>query len=59
MSADLNFDGVRNRLTGWNDWANLVYGGGAVGLGAEFEGEQAVRPAPDELTYEQYLQLSR
>lgn len=59
VSADLNFDGVRNRLTGWNDWANLVYGGGAVGLGAEFEGEQAVRPAPDELTYEQYLQLSR
>jgi hypothetical protein len=59
VSADINLDGVQNTLTGWNDWANLVYGGGAVGPGVETEEEQVLQPLPDELTYEEYLQHSQ
>lgn len=49
VAVDLNGDSFLSSLTGFNDWASLVYGGGAVG------GASAPRaPAPTELTYEEY-----
>ncbi|MGI8807544.1 MAG: hypothetical protein ACR2KK_06835 [Acidimicrobiales bacterium] len=58
VSSDINGDNVINTLTGWNDWANLVYGGGAVGAGAEagLEAEVPQQPAPNDLTWEEFLQ---
>ena len=55
VAVDANGDGVFNTLTGWNDWANLVFGGGAVGAGAEagLEAEAPQQPAPKELTFEE------
>jgi len=53
--ADINGDTVLNTLTGWNDWANLVYGGGAVGALSDIGSE----PAPTkELTYEESQQIA-
>ena len=53
--ADINGDTVLNTLTGWNDWANLVYGGGAVGA----FGDVGSQPAPTkELTYEESQQIA-
>jgi hypothetical protein len=54
-SVDLNRDSGLGSLTGFNDWANLVYGGGAVGPGIP----AAPRPAPAELTLDEYQSIPR
>jgi hypothetical protein len=61
VAVDLNHDGVQNTLTGFKDWGNLTFGGGAVGAGIE----QGVEEAPvvpsvlEELTLEEHLRDSR
>ena len=34
VAADVNADGAHTTLAGFNNWANITYGGGAVGGGA-------------------------
>lgn len=52
--ADVNNDSVLSTLAGWNDWANLVYGGGAVGGGVA-----AIPAVPiEELTFEESQQIA-
>lgn len=60
VSVDINDDDAHNTLTGWNDWANLVFGGGAVGAGAEagLDAEVPQDPAPKELTFEEFQRLN-
>jgi hypothetical protein len=60
VKVDINNDGVRNVLTGWKDWGNLVFGGGLIGLGA-LEGGTEVPQTPlveEELTFEKNLELT-
>jgi hypothetical protein len=55
VAADINgpTDNFGSTLTGFNDWANLVYGGGTVGAGAAPITAQQNRVLPDELTWDQ------
>ena len=55
VAVDLNRDGVLGTLTGWKDWGNLVYDGGAVGAGAN----PATTKPPAELTYREFLDMHR
>jgi hypothetical protein len=52
-------DGLQTTLTGWNDWANLVYGGGAVGPGAPPTTTQRTRVLPKELTWDEAERYGR
>jgi hypothetical protein len=54
VSADINGDGLKNTLDSWNNWGNLVYGGGAVG-----GGQSASSILPRELTFEEHQQMRR
>lgn len=53
VNADINGDGGRTILRGWQDWKHIVYDGGAIGAGAE--SVDTVEQSGPELTYEEYL----
>jgi hypothetical protein len=46
LAADVNADGVLTALTPFDDWANLVYDGGLVGLGAPALPDRTVMDEP-------------
>lgn len=55
VSTDVNGDGSLHNLAGWNNWGTLVYGGGAVGGGADPPTVRGNGRAPlPELTLEQW-----
>lgn len=50
VTADINNDGTRGKLTGFDDWPNLVFNGGAIGqLGQDFT-LPSLTPIEDEIT---------
>lgn len=53
-ASDINDDNVTSTLTAQNNWASLVFGGGAVGQGSS---AQAKTPASDlqELTHDEWV----
>jgi len=55
-AADINDDNVTSSLTAQNNWANIVFGGGAVGQGSTV---QAKTPASElrELTHDEWISL--
>lgn len=55
-ASDINDDNVTSTLTAQNNWANLVFGGGAVGQGST---AQAKTPAAElqELTHDEWTSL--
>jgi hypothetical protein len=53
-AVDLNLDGVLSTLTGWKDWGNLVYDGGAVGPGIQAPSTEF----PKELSFEEFQQMN-
>lgn len=53
VSVDLNKDGARNTLPGYNNWGNLVYGGGAVGAGEDVSVASVSPEHLEELTWDQ------
>lgn len=55
-AADINDDNVTSNLTAQNNWASLVFGGGAVGQGRDV---QAKTPATElqELTHDEWTSL--
>ncbi|MFC0629382.1 hypothetical protein [Kribbella deserti] len=56
--SDINRDNAKKTLTAQNDWANLVFGGGAVGQGPNVQTE--TDPAElQEMTLSEYLELQR
>ncbi|GAA0575900.1 hypothetical protein GCM10009534_07400 [Kribbella sandramycini] len=57
-AADINDDNVNNTLTTQNNWANIVFGGGAVGQGANV---QKRTPAAElrEMTHSEWAELQR
>ncbi|TDD20875.1 hypothetical protein E1218_21900 [Kribbella turkmenica] len=55
-AADVNDDNATTTLTAQNNWANIVFGGGAVGQGANLQS----KTAPSELremTHSEYVEL--
>ena len=52
VNADINGDGSRSVLRGFQDWKHIVYDGGAIGAGAE--SVDGVTDTGPELTYEEY-----
>lgn len=53
VSVDLNGDGARNTLPGYNNWGNLVYGGGTVGAGEDINVASVSPEHLVELTWDQ------
>jgi len=57
VAVNLNGAADGSVLTGWNDWGNLVFGGGAVGAGIAEGGIEVPQTPLDgsELTFEEHL----
>ncbi len=59
VSADINGDGQLSTLKSYNNWAHIVYGGGAVGGGASTFSTKSSKPVMQELTLEESQRLTR
>lgn len=59
VSADINYSGARTTLGSWNNWGNLVYGGGAIGGGPSTAGLSRGSVLPNELTLEESRSMQR
>ena len=55
VSVDINDDGGKSTLRGFNNWGNLVYGGGSIGAGSSAAGQQK-QQVLEELTWEEAKQ---
>lgn len=55
-AADINDDNANTTLTAQNNWANIVFGGGAVGQGASFQAKTAASEL-EEMTHSEYVKL--
>ncbi|MFF1818760.1 M66 family metalloprotease [Kribbella sp. NPDC058245] len=57
-AADINDDNVNNTLTTQNNWANIVFGGGAVGQGANVQSKTA-KADLQEMTHDEWTDLQQ
>lgn len=51
VEADINADGDKTTLTGWNDWPNLVYATGPLGLASGTRTRAVIEEVSNELTH--------
>ncbi|TDD47359.1 hypothetical protein E1263_34745 [Kribbella antibiotica] len=57
-AADINDDNLTNTLTTQNNWANIVFGGGAVGQGANIQSKTASAEL-QEMTHSEWTELQQ
>ncbi|MFI5735978.1 M66 family metalloprotease [Kribbella sp. NPDC051587] len=57
-AADINDDNVNNTLTTQNNWANIAFGGGAVGQGANVQSKTA-KADLQEMTHDEWTDLQQ